>query len=167
MSFVDLGPFGPVLSWPPQQPASLYQASQLPLLPSSSPALAAWQDGFVSPVLQKQTVKWLNISYFFLTLDLPNAKPGNLLYCRFWQNHRGSSIYSYILVKGCELVLQLPINCSKQRRTDRCKEKHLPFCALVVCSSICLSLSINSSFSRSILSFSFSACSRFFFSFSS
>lgn len=42
-----------------------------------------------------------------------------------------------------------------------------PFCALCVCSSICLSLSISSSFSRSIRSFSFSACSRFFFSFSS
>lgn len=42
-----------------------------------------------------------------------------------------------------------------------------PFWALCVCSSICLSLSISSSFSRSIRSFSFSACSRFFFSFSS
>lgn len=43
----------------------------------------------------------------------------------------------------------------------------VPFWALCVCSSICLSLSISSSFSRSIRSFSFSACSRFFFSFSS
>lgn len=43
----------------------------------------------------------------------------------------------------------------------------VPFCALCVCSSICLSLCISSSFSRSIRSFSFSACSRLFFSFSS
>lgn len=47
------------------------------------------------------------------------------------------------------------------------KEKWVPFWALIVCSSICLSLSMSSSFSRSILSFSFSAYSRFFFSFSS
>lgn len=47
------------------------------------------------------------------------------------------------------------------------EDKLVPFWARMVWSSICLSLSMSSSFSRSILSFSFSACSRFFFSFSS
>lgn len=50
----------------------------------------------------------------------------------------------------------------KKSRTS----KTSPFWAFIVCSSICLKRSINSSFSRSILSFSFSAISLFFFSFS-
>lgn len=56
-----------------------------------------------------------------------------------------------------------------QKRNDgesNIKQKLLPFWAFSVCSSICRRRSISSSFSRSILSFSFSAISLFFFSFS-
>lgn len=67
-----------------------------------------------------------------------------------------------------------PAGCVRKSKMERYQyqywqkpPRYPPFCAFNVCSSICRSLSISSSFSRSILSFSFSACSRFFFSFSS